>query len=68
MAIGLVVHPRFEELADGFVAGGMFTAVTAVVVSFANATPGLSFSILGVSLVIAILLGYFKFFRHRSPS
>jgi len=66
MAIGLSLHSRFEELADGFVAGGMFAAVTAVVISFGTDTSGFSFAVLAIALVAAILLGYFRFFRHRA--
>jgi hypothetical protein len=68
MVVGLVVHSRFEELADGFVAGGMFTAVMAVAAGFGSASEGLTFGVLITALVAAILLGYFKFFRHRPLS
>lgn len=66
VGIGLVFASRIQVVSDGLLLGGVFTLIYSIARGFMNDENSFRFVIVTAGLVIALVLGYFKFIKSGS--
>lgn len=65
LVISLVLLKRLLIISDGLILGGVFTLLYSIVRGFASNDSKFQFVIVGIGLIVAFVLGYFKFIKNQ---
>lgn len=67
LAASLMFAHRLAVLADGLLLGGILTLLYSIIRSFMSGDDRVRFASVAIALIVAVILGYFKFLRGEQP-
>lgn len=68
LALSLTALSKIDIISDGFLLGGLFTLFYSIVMGFSSPESVYRFFVVTIGLIVALVLGYFKFIKPSTVS